>query len=184
MTGKDQSARWYFERLQPSGTLVAVEPDGTRHTIPHGDLQTAGGVRLLNRMTEALSSMAAPATCVDPMCACRGGPCAECDEGQAIAAQASVPDQARWCLYVAGMIGAYLGWGVEDERSAVVAGIIERRIRSLPRFAAQAAHVGGTRFEGWLSCHEPDRDSNRTPRYSKQDMRDAYWAGYCERGAA
>ena len=41
-------------------------------------------------------------------------------------------------------------------------------------------HVGDTRFEGWLSCHEPDRRDTRVPRYSKQDMRDAYLAGHSE----
>ena len=50
--------------------------------------------------------------------------------------------------------------------------------------APVARHVGDTRFEGWLSCHEPDRSQNRTLRYSKQDMRDAYWAGYSEASAA
>ena len=46
---------------------------------------------------------------------------------------------------------------------------------------APAEHVGETNFEGWLSAHE------RTPNhigYSKQDLRDAFWAGYTERVAA
>jgi hypothetical protein len=50
--------------------------------------------------------------------------------------------------------------------------------------ANQAHHVGDTKFEGWLSGHEPDRRDGRTPRYSKQDMRDSYWAGYSEASAA
>jgi len=44
--------------------------------------------------------------------------------------------------------------------------------------------VGDTRFEGWLGCHEPDRRDGRRPAYTKQDMRDAYWAGYTERAAS
>jgi hypothetical protein len=46
---------------------------------------------------------------------------------------------------------------------------------------AVAEIVGDTRFEGWLSCHEPDRTCGRTVAYTKQDMRDCYWAGYRER---
>jgi hypothetical protein len=49
--------------------------------------------------------------------------------------------------------------------------------------APAAEIVGDTRFEGWLSCHEPDRTDGRSLRYTKQDMRDSYWAGYCERGS-
>ena len=48
-----------------------------------------------------------------------------------------------------------------------------------------AGQVGETRFEGWLSDFTPT--PARSPRYSKQDMRDCYWAGYteaCEAGAA
>ncbi len=73
------------------------------------------------------------------------------------------------------------------QRGATVYGVRLEDLRQLIRAArapAPAPHVGETRFEGWLSCHEPDRNANRTLRYSKQDMRDAYWAGYCERGAA
>jgi hypothetical protein len=59
-------------------------------------------------------------------------------------------------------------------------------VRAILRYAQPAAarvpHVRETRFEGWLSCHEPDSHANRTPRYSKRDLRDAYWAGYCEAG--
>jgi hypothetical protein len=44
--------------------------------------------------------------------------------------------------------------------------------------------VGDTRFEGWLS-ERPESDPlfKRSRDYHKQDMRDAYWAGYCERRA-
>ena len=49
----------------------------------------------------------------------------------------AVPD--TWSVYVATMIGAYLGWGVDDERIQAVAGIIERR-----RWAAQPAQQAPT----------------------------------------
>lgn len=37
------------------------------------------------------------------------------------------PEPTTWSRYVAGMIGAYLGWPVDDDRIEAVAGIIERR---------------------------------------------------------
>jgi hypothetical protein len=52
-----------------------------------------------------------------------------------------------------------------------------------PQFEQEAGHVGDTRFEGWLGCHEPDRTDGRSMRYTKKDMRCAYWAGYSERAA-
>lgn len=45
-----------------------------------------------------------------------------------------------------------------------------------------AAHVGDTRFEGWLSDHQiSDVSGTKLPLYHKQDLREAYWAGYRER---
>jgi hypothetical protein len=44
---------WYFERLIPSDTILAVEPDGTRHCVMRGDHLAL--YKLLNRMAEALS---------------------------------------------------------------------------------------------------------------------------------
>ena len=57
---------------------------------------------------------------------------------------ATVPqeDEQRWSLWVAGMVGCYLGFGVDDERNTVIAGIIQRRIWGLPRRAAMGAHKG------------------------------------------
>lgn len=34
---------------------------------------------------EIAATLAAKKECIDPMCACRGGPCAECPEGKALA---------------------------------------------------------------------------------------------------
>ncbi len=56
-----------------------------------------------------------------------------------------------------------------------------------PLYATQAPaadNVGDTRFEGWLSEYvlAPAEQPSAT-RYIKQDLREAYWAGYCERGA-
>ncbi|WP_377153280.1 hypothetical protein ACFJIX_17835 [Roseateles sp. UC29_93] len=48
--------------------------------------------------------------------------------------------------------------------------------------ATSAAHVGDTGFEGWLSGHQiSDVSGAKLPLYHKQDLRDAYWAGYRER---
>jgi len=44
-----------------------------------------------------------------------------------------------WCLYVAGMVGGWLGWDVDDERIPTVAKIIERRMWALPKPEAQQA---------------------------------------------
>jgi hypothetical protein len=45
---------WHFEAF-PSGLLAAIEPDGTRHEVAPGDLNTLAGVRLLNAMARDLS---------------------------------------------------------------------------------------------------------------------------------
>lgn len=48
----------------------------------------------------------------------------------------------------------------------------------------EAEIVGDTRFEGWLSEHEiTDVRGSKLPMYHKQDMREAYWAGYKERAS-
>lgn len=48
----------------------------------------------------------------------------------------------------------------------------------------EVAHVGDTRFEGWLSEHQiSDVQGSKLPMFHKQDLRDAYWAGYSERAA-
>jgi len=43
-----------------------------------------------------------------------------------------------------------------------------------------ARHVDDTGFDGWLSCHEPDRTEGRRPAYTKRDLQAAYMAGYRE----
>jgi len=40
-------------------------------------------------------------------------------------------DSGRWALYVASMVGGWLGWSIDDERLPIVAGIIDRRIWAL-----------------------------------------------------
>lgn len=45
----------------------------------------------------------------------------------AAAPQPPQPEPSTWSTYVAGMVGGYLGWPVDDERIDAVAGIIERR---------------------------------------------------------
>lgn len=46
---------WYFENLSHSNTILAVEPDGTRHTVQLGDMNSAAGIALLNAMTRDLA---------------------------------------------------------------------------------------------------------------------------------
>jgi len=41
-------------------------------------------------------------------------------------------DWSLWAEYVAGMVVAFLGGGVDDERIKPIAGIIERRLPLLP----------------------------------------------------
>jgi len=45
---------WQFSTTAES--IVAIEPDGTRHTVMRGDWGGVAGARLLNRMVEVLSS--------------------------------------------------------------------------------------------------------------------------------
>jgi hypothetical protein len=77
-------------------------------------------------------------------------------------------------------------WGFKMPREAFKA--IVYALTTPPRAGsettASATCVGDTRFDGWLGCHEPDRTDGRRPTYTKQDMRDAYWAGYTERPTA
>lgn len=52
---KKPTGAWYFSQLQPSGTLFAVEPDGTEHVVKEGDMNRQAGVVLLNAMITALA---------------------------------------------------------------------------------------------------------------------------------
>lgn len=71
---------------------------------------------------------------------CIGAYAVLCDAIAATNAKATLAAQPQpkgtepgaWALYVAGMIVAYLGGGIDDERVAPIAGIIERRLWSLP----------------------------------------------------
>jgi hypothetical protein len=47
---------WYFNRLQPSDTVVAVEPSGREHVIKHGRMDTAEGMALLDAMLRDLTA--------------------------------------------------------------------------------------------------------------------------------
>lgn len=53
------SKPWYFNQLQPCGTLVAIEPSGVQHVVKGGQMGTEAGRALFNRMVEALSTPAA-----------------------------------------------------------------------------------------------------------------------------
>lgn len=46
---------WYFNRLEPSGTIVAVEPSGDEHIVKHGRMDCAEGRALINAMIKALT---------------------------------------------------------------------------------------------------------------------------------
>lgn len=52
---------WYFSRQNPTGTLLAIEPDGTEHVIRSGRMDSEAGRRLLSRMCYALAAAPAPA---------------------------------------------------------------------------------------------------------------------------
>lgn len=62
-------------------------------------------------------------------------------------------EQQGWSLWVAGMVGSYLGFDVDDKRNAAIAGIIQRRIRALrPSLAAtQPAPVQGEQDSAYPS---------------------------------
>lgn len=47
---------WYFETTHFGKVLHAVEPDGTRHTVAFGDMNSAAGIALLNAMVRDLST--------------------------------------------------------------------------------------------------------------------------------
>ena len=51
---------WYFNRQEPSGTVVAVEPSGKEHVIKGGDMNSVAGRALLDAMSAALSAPAVP----------------------------------------------------------------------------------------------------------------------------
>lgn len=57
---QDMRGAWYFARINGDGTLMAIEPDGTQHTVTRGDMSTAQGVALLNRMVVALATPREP----------------------------------------------------------------------------------------------------------------------------
>ena len=54
-------AGWYFVRLDPSGTVVAVEPNGTEHVVKHGNMNSSAGRALLEVMMRALCCTPQPA---------------------------------------------------------------------------------------------------------------------------
>lgn len=99
------------QATQPAAPVVAVEPrcqycDGT------GDVHTQTGEW---RGT----------------CTCEAGqrpnPVAALSQQEPVAREAA----SSWCLYVAGMVGAYLELGVDDPKIPVMASVIERRIWAL-----------------------------------------------------
>lgn len=47
---------WYFETTNFGKVLHAVEPDGTRHTVTFGDMNSAAGIALLNAMVRDLTT--------------------------------------------------------------------------------------------------------------------------------
>ena len=56
MSTNTYTVPWYFNRLEPSGTLIAVEPNGTEHVVKHGDMNSQAGRALLDSMARALCS--------------------------------------------------------------------------------------------------------------------------------
>ena len=67
-------------------------------------------------------------------------------------------DRAKWCQYVAGMVGAYLGMDVDDPRIEPIGKIIERRLCWLPNTEAQRAAAGGP--TGAQSYVAPNQERN------------------------
>ena len=47
---------WCFETTNFGKVLHAVEPDGTRHTVAFGDMNSAAGIALLNAMVRDLTT--------------------------------------------------------------------------------------------------------------------------------
>lgn len=52
----NRSAPWYFSRLDPTGTVLAVAPSGQNYVIKHGLMDSEAGHELLNAMVRALSA--------------------------------------------------------------------------------------------------------------------------------
>lgn len=46
---------WHFESLAQTKTLLAIEPNGTRHVVKFGDMNSAARIALLNAMARDLS---------------------------------------------------------------------------------------------------------------------------------
>ena len=46
---------WHFKTLEPSGTVVAIDPLGKEFIVAGGRFDTAAGRKLLNAMIAALS---------------------------------------------------------------------------------------------------------------------------------
>ena len=48
---------WYFDATNFGGKVLhAVEPDGTRHTVAFGDMNSTAGIALLNAMVRDLTT--------------------------------------------------------------------------------------------------------------------------------
>lgn len=47
---------WYFETTNYGKVLHASEPDGTRHSVAFGDMNSAAGIALLNAMVRDLTN--------------------------------------------------------------------------------------------------------------------------------
>lgn len=72
--------------------------------------------------------------------------CSHLNDQQVAQVAASMPDdsevdQSPWPEYVAGMVVAYLGGGVDDERIAPIAGIIRRRLWLAPGVTDQMVEI-------------------------------------------
>lgn len=57
-TDYDGGDDWHFNRLEPSGTMLAVAPSGQEYVVQHGRMDSEAGRELLNAMTAALSATA------------------------------------------------------------------------------------------------------------------------------
>lgn len=179
-------AGWSFER-HSNGAYLVRQPDGTAvYAHPRDDSMSLAGNALgllAQQIVESQEAAAREATMTPAAATCEE---ARSKDGWLRNFPPTTYSGPLWCRLIAlanvlsdcGRLVSHSGNAEAVMRGAAAA------LRDALSDSKASDHVGDTNFEGWLGLHSShDSRGSQLPSYIKQDMRDAYWGGYCERAA-
>lgn len=50
-----ERGNWYFSSINPTGTILAIDPNGDEFVVKNGDMNSLAGRKLLDAMATALA---------------------------------------------------------------------------------------------------------------------------------